>query len=256
MKELIRISTEVIGTEKVNSVNARDLHVELEIKKDFTDWIATQIQRAGLQKDLDYIIILKKSDIGRPRKEYIINTNSAKHIAMMSQGRKASQIRDYFIEAEKALHVKADREVLKPNLDYEGGKVAHVIHGFKHEINPTAFLNVALIKKMEDMFGINNVRDFYSKLLGVRVDPILLLGDEIVAFCDEWIFKDKHSFTCNDDIYDGYVLWLRSKGDKAPIEKMNFSRRFSKLNRDIKVQKRFGKDRKMGYKLLLKGDVR
>lgn len=191
------------------------------------------------------------------QKTYYLNEPQA--TLLMTYLRNSEIVKRFKIALVKEFYTlkkKKDRETLKPMLDYEGGKVAHVLHGFKHEINPTAFLNVALIKKMEDMFGINNVRDFYSKLTGIKVDPILLLGDEIVAFCDEWIFKDKHSFTCNDDIYDGYCLWLRTKGDKKPIEKMNFSRRFSKLNRDIKVQKRFGSERKMGYKLLLKGDIR
>ncbi len=104
MRELIKISTEVIGAEEVNSVDARELHVELEIKKHFSQWIEAQIQRAGLQENIDFVIVYEKVKAGAgsvTRKEYIIKTDSAKHIAMMSQGSKASAVRDYFIAVEK-----------------------------------------------------------------------------------------------------------------------------------------------------------
>lgn len=256
MKELIKISTELIGTEETNSVNARELHVELEISKRYADWINHQISSLGLEENIDYIKFCEDSKFGRPKKEYIITLDTAKHISMASRTAKGKEVRKYFIEAEKALHVKANQEVLKPNLDYKGGVVSHILHGFKHEINPTALLSVALIRELREMLGADGVRNFYSKLLDIPIDPIKLLGDEVSAFCDEMTFKDSKSFTCIDEIYEGYVLWLRTKGDKEPLPKITFSKRFSKLNRDLKFQKRFGSERRYAYRLVLKGDLR
>ena len=108
MQELIKIEKRVIGAEETNSVNARDLHKALEIKKDFTNWIKTQISRAGLRKDVDYKIITVESSGIRPLKEYIITTDSSKHIAMMSQGKKAKEVRDYFIAVEKKYMTRRD----------------------------------------------------------------------------------------------------------------------------------------------------
>jgi len=54
MQELIKIEKRVIGAEETNSVNGRDLHQALEIKKQYSEWIKSQISRAGLRKDVDY----------------------------------------------------------------------------------------------------------------------------------------------------------------------------------------------------------
>lgn len=56
MSEIIKISSEVIGTEKVNSVNARELHQVLEIDRKFTDWINYQINSLELEINIDYIV--------------------------------------------------------------------------------------------------------------------------------------------------------------------------------------------------------
>jgi len=104
MQELIKIEKRVIGTEDTNSVIARELHKTLEIKKQYSDWINTQINRTGLQENVDYIIVSQKVEAGKgvsTRKEYIITTDASKHIAMMSQGAKAKEVRDYFIAVEK-----------------------------------------------------------------------------------------------------------------------------------------------------------
>jgi len=100
MKALVKIKSEVVGCELVNSVNARDLHKALDITKEFATWIKTQIDRAGLEDNIDFIILTKKS-AGRPTKEYIITADASKHISMMSRGKKAKEVRNYFIQIEK-----------------------------------------------------------------------------------------------------------------------------------------------------------
>jgi len=101
MQELIKIEKRVIGAEEVNSVDAKELYKALEINKDFTNWIKAQINRAGIQKNVDYTVSEVASDGGRPQKVYVLTTDSSKHIAMMSQGTKAKEVRDYFIAVEK-----------------------------------------------------------------------------------------------------------------------------------------------------------
>lgn len=100
MQELIKIHKSEIQSEVVNSVNARDLHEKLEIKKHFTQWISAQIKRAELQEDRDYLTINQKVN-RQTLKEYILTLDSAKHIAMMSQSKEAKTLRDYFIDVEK-----------------------------------------------------------------------------------------------------------------------------------------------------------
>lgn len=114
MSEIIKISSEVIGTEKINSVNARELHQVLDIKKQFANWIDIQINSLGLEKNVDYIVYEVKGN-GRPQKEYIITTDTAKHISMASRTVKGKEIRNYFIQIEK--------EYFSPNIQQLSGRV-------------------------------------------------------------------------------------------------------------------------------------
>ena len=57
MNELIRIENQKIGGGFVQTVNARELHAFLEVKKDFSNWIKKQIERARLVEGRDFIVI-------------------------------------------------------------------------------------------------------------------------------------------------------------------------------------------------------
>jgi len=104
MQELIKISQELIGAETVNSVNARELYETLEIKKEFATWIKSQIKSLGLEENIDYITFnttVKRKTGASIRKEYIITTDTAKHISMASRTAKGKEVRTYFIAIEK-----------------------------------------------------------------------------------------------------------------------------------------------------------
>jgi phage anti-repressor protein len=104
MQEIIKISQTVIGIEEQNSINARDLHTNLKIKKDFSNWIKSQISTLGLEQNIDYIVFAQKGEKGgRPSKDYIITLDTAKHISMASRTAKGKEVRQYFIQAEKKL---------------------------------------------------------------------------------------------------------------------------------------------------------
>lgn len=118
MVQIININTSVIGTNKVNSVNARELHKALDIKKDFSDWIKSQIESLGLIENTDYIVISaknvnsllpqkveQKGRGGHNAKEYILTLEMAKHIAMASRGNKGREVRDYFVKVEEQYKV-------------------------------------------------------------------------------------------------------------------------------------------------------
>jgi len=109
-------------------IDARELHNELEIDKNYTDWIKVQINRGGFVDEKDFnkvkpdeVYPLKvDSDVGfnpsrdkskikfntgkqggRPSAIYIITIETAKHISMMSNTSKGKQAREYFIDIEK-----------------------------------------------------------------------------------------------------------------------------------------------------------
>ena len=122
MSEIIKISSEVIGTEKTNSVNARELHQVLEIGKQFGNWINVQINSLGLEKNVDYIVYEEKVKAGNgftTKKEYIITTDTAKHISMASRTAKGKEVRNYFIQIEKEYKTLIEN----PNIHELSGRV-------------------------------------------------------------------------------------------------------------------------------------
>ena len=105
MNELIKISQTEINNEKVNSVNARELHKVLEVKTEFAKWIKRRIEETMSEEDVDFIVV-KNDDTGNAlfkAVEYIISIDLAKEISMLERNQKGKEIRKYFIECEKQL---------------------------------------------------------------------------------------------------------------------------------------------------------
>ncbi len=98
-------------------VNARDLYVFLGIKKDYTNWIKTQVERADLQEGQDFVFFAflgENPKRGRPCMEYRLTADAAKEIAIISQTPKGKQARRYLIEVEKQWRTGIQAEVLPP----------------------------------------------------------------------------------------------------------------------------------------------
>ena len=72
-----------------SAVNARDLYAFLEVKKDFSNWIKKQIERARLVEGRDFITFAQKGERNEGVRgasisiEYYLTIEAAKHIAMM-----------------------------------------------------------------------------------------------------------------------------------------------------------------------------
>lgn len=102
--DIIRIDTSLLAGQNVPTVNARFLHAFLEVGKDFSTWIKEQVDRAKLIENKDFAIFPEKGEnSGRPRIQYALTIDAAKHIALMAGTEKGFEVREYFIEAEKKL---------------------------------------------------------------------------------------------------------------------------------------------------------
>lgn len=102
--ELIPIQKSPIGEETYQTVDARNLHDFLESKQEFAHWIKNRIEKYGFVEGESYLINLSnRSDgkAGKPRKDYILTLDMAKHLAMVENNEKGMLIRQYFIEVEK-----------------------------------------------------------------------------------------------------------------------------------------------------------
>ena len=109
---MIPVTMAQFGTNQESPVSARELHAFLRVDKDFSDWIKSQIQRAGLQEHRDYECSpFRGNQTGRggDRRsiEYTLTPRAAKHVALMSKTKKGREVRDYFIECERRLMVQA-----------------------------------------------------------------------------------------------------------------------------------------------------
>jgi phage anti-repressor protein len=102
MNDLIVIKTQQIGNEEINSVDARDLHGRLGLRKDFSNWIKGNIAKLNLVENVDYVTAAQKGEGGKfAPTEYILTIDAGKHISMMTNTETAHAIRTYFIEFEK-----------------------------------------------------------------------------------------------------------------------------------------------------------
>ena len=118
--QIIKIETGVIDGSAVETVNARDLAENLEVKKDFSNWVKHQIKSLDLEENFDYFSFAQKGEreIGATTSiEYVLTVDTAKHIAMASRTDKGKLVRKYFIEMEKYAHYQMhkmfdDKELL------------------------------------------------------------------------------------------------------------------------------------------------
>lgn len=103
MQELVKVNNKVIGTEEVNTVNARELHKKLEVKTRFADWIKRRLEESMAEEGIDYIVL--KPEIAEntlfQAVEYFISLDTAKEICMLEKSPKGKEIRKYFIQVEK-----------------------------------------------------------------------------------------------------------------------------------------------------------
>ena len=100
---------EIVG-KLVQTFDGRDLHADLGVNKDYTNWAKAQIKRARLKEDKDYVVFAQKGvnpTGGRPSAEYHFTLEAGKHIGMMSGRARGSEVREYFLACERQAKASA-----------------------------------------------------------------------------------------------------------------------------------------------------
>ena len=89
------------------TVSARALYTGLEISRRFSVWFETNSQ--GFVESEDYTSVRESTEVHnnggvqvRELQDYSLTVDMAKHICLMSRTEKGKQIRQYFIDLEKA----------------------------------------------------------------------------------------------------------------------------------------------------------
>ena len=105
MEELVKVQPVVIGGEEVNAVNARDLHVRLEVGRDFSTWFKERTEKYKFIEGEDYTL----PETGeletrgfQEKVEYFITLDMAKELSMVENNEQGRVARKYFIAVEKA----------------------------------------------------------------------------------------------------------------------------------------------------------
>lgn len=102
LNELIRVTT---NENDKQLVSARELHKELEVKTRFSLWVKQNFK--PFRKGIDFSSVVtttQQNQYGglRDLQDYALSVEMAKHISMMTGTPKGFEVRDYFIEVEKA----------------------------------------------------------------------------------------------------------------------------------------------------------
>lgn len=109
MTDLIPIFQNNFAGETVNTVNARELHIFLDVKQEFSKWIKKRIQQYQFEENKDYVRIAEKCEANNATlHEYYFSLDMGKHLSMVEKGTKGKQARDYFIACEKKAFEKIE----------------------------------------------------------------------------------------------------------------------------------------------------
>ena len=100
MNELLKIKYEA----EQPTVSARDLHEALEIRERFSLWFSRYVD--VFEKGTDYQSVGKPTVVNNGAKrvldDFLLSTDMAEHISMMTKTEKGKNMRQYFIDLEKA----------------------------------------------------------------------------------------------------------------------------------------------------------
>lgn len=81
-----------------NTVSAKEVYEQLGINKKFATWIKTNLQRAELEENKDFIPLREQSTGGRPSVDYCLKRDAAISIVVMSGGKNAKKVRNELIQ--------------------------------------------------------------------------------------------------------------------------------------------------------------
>lgn len=108
MNHLIPSTMTTIGSNSIETINARDLHAVLAPTQRFRNWVQYRIENYDFEVNQDFVTYAKKSG-AMPSKEYALTINMAKEICMLERSQTGRKFRRYFIGLEKDLIEKGYR---------------------------------------------------------------------------------------------------------------------------------------------------
>ena len=156
MNQLITITT---NENDEQLVSGRELHKSLEVKTRFSQWVTQNFK--GFRENIDFTSVVSTTVVNngavRELQDYALSVETAKHIAMMTGTSKGYEVRDYFIQVEKAWN-NPDM-IIKRAMDLQARKIV-LLETKVDELKPKALFAEAV----ESSKGSILVRDL-AKIL-------------------------------------------------------------------------------------------
>ena len=187
---------DVIKIEEKNgipTVNARDLHVYLEVGRDFSSWIKQRIEKYAFAEGVDFTKALTGSgeliQSGITRSiEYFLSIDMAKELCMVENNDQGQLARRYFIMIEKAYRKSEAGKMMIRNKSKEV-RVSFTDslqeHGYtkKHHYIQTT-------KQMRNKLGIEKSKDDMSKIELKKVMAAELLSEINIEQADAFGYPE------------------------------------------------------------------
>ncbi|WP_375640130.1 MULTISPECIES: antA/AntB antirepressor family protein [unclassified Bartonella] len=205
MNNPIAITNNTINEESVQTVNARELHVFLESKQDFSTWIKKRIMTYAFLDGRDFIRFHKKMEANNAiAVEYYLTLDMAKELAMVERNKKGKQAREYFIECERRA-----KQVVTPQIDYSSPQVMlGVLTHLKNEnerkdiiiedLKPKA-MALESLQRSEGLFGLTEA----AKVLEMQPKQFILFLQK-----KRWVYRrtfGAHLLPYQDKIQKGLM---------------------------------------------------
>ena len=124
---LIPIAESTIDHATIQTVNARDLHEFLCVKRDFSTWIKDRIGKYDYVENRDFTQVIdstapqnggapKSISYGQEKIDYHITLDMAKELAMVERNEKGKEARQYFIAVEKAYRDQKPQDLTREQI--------------------------------------------------------------------------------------------------------------------------------------------
>lgn len=202
-------------------VSARELHLFLEVKSRFNDWIRNRIDQYDLIEDVDHTKILVRSINRLDEYDYALTVSCAKELSMVENNEKGKQARRYFIDCEEslkkvvALGISPEHNMFSKRLD-NIRKITEMREMNESDIDHLIYIACKDCGIKPDQYMLN-FPDERNKCIGSHAnDPYLI---------NRYLSENQITgFNGVGEIYDKYVLFVYDLlgMKKKLITKFNF----------------------------------
>lgn len=193
-------------TGSIFTVDARALHEWLGVRKDFSDWFKSQVERVDMVERIHYEVVFPlkgENSRGRPAKDFMITISAAKHIGMMSNTARGKEVRRYFEACEEKLkEVSKPKEIQQPKSSLDILMAQYEMFGLmlqnqidlRNQVQRNTEQNAIADSRISALEARADTDDNYvtiagylslKKIKGKTGEEIRVLGMHVAKYCKE-----------------------------------------------------------------------